>query len=74
MVDIKVAPLDAERHPTKIAVFSSVDLPVAWDHVAIKPAVAIDGVVMDMWVSEFVPKGRIFILNKSVSYKAKDEW
>ena len=69
--DIKIAPLDAKPHPTKVAVFSAEDIPVAvsWVYnelVAFKPLVDVDGVVMKFFVSPIVPKDRIFIVDKGV--------
>ena len=67
--DITIARSDAKPHPTKVAVFSAEDLPVAAsgvynELVAFKPMVEIDGVVMKFFVSPVVPKGRIFIVDR----------
>lgn len=72
---LNIAPIGAECHPSKVAVFSAEDIPMAksplYDLLAMKPAVDVNGVVMKMWVSPLVPKGSIYVIDRG---KTSSEW
>lgn len=72
---IKVAPAGAKCHPSKVAVFSAEDIPLAEnplsDLVALRTAVEVNGEFMKMWVSPIVPKGSFFVVDQS---KVSSTW
>jgi hypothetical protein len=64
----------AKRHPTKIALFSTEDIPRGEPTPArqlmgllgIPAAISINGEVMEFTVSEFVSKGQVIILDRAI--------
>lgn len=76
---VEVAPITewSKRHPTKVVIFSAEDVQkqdksLLWDALGWRPCVTVDGVVMEMLVSVFVPKGTILVLDRAVP--SHNEW
>lgn len=66
--EVRYASFAEPRHPTKVAFFSNEDIPdIIYSQfvlLPIRPAVEVNGTVMEIWSSPLVPKGKIYVIDK----------